>query len=36
VLRFDWSDIAERTAQVYAELAVQPGGARRATRRSPA
>ena len=31
VLRFDWVDVAEQTAQVYADLAVaQPGGARRA------
>jgi glycogen synthase len=33
VLRFDWTDVAEQTAQVYAELALQPGSARRATRR---
>jgi glycogen(starch) synthase len=33
VLRFDWAEIAEETAQVYAELAVRPGRARNATRR---
>jgi glycogen(starch) synthase len=34
VLRFDWGDVAERTAHVYAELAAGAGeGALRATRR---
>ena len=34
VLRFDWADVAEQTAQVYAELAADAGGgALRATRR---
>jgi glycogen(starch) synthase len=34
VLRFDWADVAEQTAQVYAELAADTGGgALRATRR---
>ena len=32
VLRFDWADVAEQTAQVYGALA-QPGAARRVTRR---
>ena len=27
VQRFDWADVAERTADVYAELARVPGGA---------
>jgi glycogen(starch) synthase len=26
VLRFDWGDVAEQTAQVYAELAAGSGG----------
>ncbi|HUR86248.1 MAG TPA: glycosyltransferase family 4 protein [Solirubrobacteraceae bacterium] len=30
VLRFDWADVAERTARVYAELADADGGALRA------
>jgi glycogen(starch) synthase len=33
VLRFDWADIAEQTAQVYAELVGARGGAVRATLR---
>jgi glycogen(starch) synthase len=33
VLRFDWGDIAEQTAQVYSELVGARGGAVRATRR---
>jgi glycogen(starch) synthase len=33
VLRFDWADVAEQTAHVYAELATAAGGARRATNR---
>jgi glycogen(starch) synthase len=33
VLRFDWADIAEQTAQVYVELAGTRAGALRATRR---
>jgi glycogen(starch) synthase len=34
VLRFDWTDVAEQTAQVYAELAVgEPSSAQRASRR---
>jgi glycogen(starch) synthase len=33
VLRFDWADIAEQTAQVYAELAETRGSGLRATLR---
>jgi glycogen(starch) synthase len=33
VLRFDWTDVAEQTAQVYAQLATAAGSARRATNR---
>jgi glycogen(starch) synthase len=32
VLRFDWADIAEQTAQVYAELVDRRGGALKAGR----
>jgi hypothetical protein len=35
VLRFDWGDVAEQTAQVYAELAAgSERGGLRAARRS--
>jgi hypothetical protein len=33
VLRFDWADVAEQTAQVYSELVGARGGAVRATLR---
>jgi glycogen(starch) synthase len=36
VLRFDWADIAEQTAQVYAELAAGAAGGALRTGRRPA
>ncbi len=36
VLRFDWSDVAEQTAHVYAELATAADGARRRAANRPA